>query len=488
VTQDTAAPHLSTAMPGFPETTLYEGYGYIQPVIDPYVEKARHRVPLVDRAAKKAEELVPALITRVDDFAEPKIEKMRPHVEPRLEQVKEVAAPYVDGGVKYYRAGLGKVEQIKEFKDAKETQLREFKETKTTQLREIKDAKETQLREFAEPKVEKIKGFVEPKVTQIREFTDPKVEKIKGVVSTKKDQMHKQLLRVPGSENLQDLKYTTLLGKVASSLEKVEAFVDRHLPVSPEQKAGSESSLSTDSTTSSASDCSYHKINRSLFGIKARILLFIMIKVRIMLSFPGQLKTSCMDGTLKAKLGEYTTDAKCMLISKAKDMKSKAKAMRSKAAETKYIRMVLSFAVELKTAYMEGTLKTKLGNYTTDAKCMLISYAEHAKLEVQNFLTILRKETPKSILLRLKDKVVLTKATTKAKCAQLQVKAIEKVASGVAAVMQTSVFKKVVQVAVAGAEKTFGKEKTKTIMLKVDNFMPPSVFVAWKAAVSVKTE
>jgi len=45
-------------MPGFLETTLHQGYAHIAPYTDPYVEKARINVPLVDRAIKKADEFL----------------------------------------------------------------------------------------------------------------------------------------------------------------------------------------------------------------------------------------------------------------------------------------------------------------------------------------------------------------------------------------------------------------------------------------------
>lgn len=92
-------------------------------------------------------------------------------------------------GVKYYNAGLGKVEQIKEFKDAKATQINDFKEAKSTQIKDFKEATTTQIKDFKEAKTTQIKDFKEAKATQLREFTEPKVEKIKGAAEPKVAQL-----------------------------------------------------------------------------------------------------------------------------------------------------------------------------------------------------------------------------------------------------------------------------------------------------------
>jgi coenzyme F420-reducing hydrogenase alpha subunit len=268
-------------MPGFLESTLHQGYGYL----DPYVEKARNRVPLVDQAAKKAEEIVPPLILRADELAEPRIEKMRPYVEPKIEQVKEVVAPYVDGGVKYYNAGLEKVEQIKEFKDAKTTQIKDFKEAKTT---------------------------------QIKDYTEAKVERLTAVISSRKERAQK-LLRVPGSEDLGALDRTTFLGKVALAFEKAEALVDNYFPLTEEQKLDYEDS---DASSTADSDSSYVRINRSVSSIRYRLLLGGIVKVRMLLTLPLMIQTACLDGTAKEKTCQRVSNLKAALLSKALYVKS----------------------------------------------------------------------------------------------------------------------------------------------------------------------
>merc|ERR1711904_257572 len=105
-------------------------------------------------------------------------------------------------------------------------------------------------------------GFTEAKTTQIREFTDPKVEKIKEVIkpqisciTARKNKMEK-LLRVPKSINLQGLQYESLLGKIASGLEKIEGLIDTYLPPAEGQKKDN------DSDCSNASESSCMRINR----------------------------------------------------------------------------------------------------------------------------------------------------------------------------------------------------------------------------------
>merc|ERR1719162_447845 len=154
---------------------------------------------------------------------------------------------------------------------------------------EFKEGRVTQIREFAEPKVEKIKGAMEPRV---------------AVFTARKQEMQK-LLRVPASLDLQGLNCETLMGKVASGLEKVEALIDRYVPLTEEQKKDNDSDID-----SSASDSSCVRINRSVVSIMTRLLFVCMIKIKMLLSFPALLKTSYKDGTLKVKLGKFTKDLK----------------------------------------------------------------------------------------------------------------------------------------------------------------------------------
>jgi hypothetical protein len=352
-------------MPGLLENTLHQGYVYA----DPYVEKVRNAVPLIDRVAKKAEEIVPPLITRADELAEPRIEKMRPYVEPRIEQVKEVVTPrieqvkecvcpYVDEGVKNYEA-------VKEFTDAKATQIKDFKEEKVTQIKGFTEAKVTQIREFTEPQVEKIKGFTEAKVTQIREFTDPQVEKIKVAVEPRiervsavikaRKQKAQKLLRVPGSFDLKGLKAegASLLGKIAVWLEKAEAVIDKYLPLTDEQKqdytsSGSDASFTSavDSACSVESDSSTIRINRSLVSIKSRLLFAFTIQVQLLLTFPLLVKEAIMDGTAKEKACIFTNQVKEKVTEKADVAVKTIGAKSQKLSQTSFFKKGMKLAVD----------------------------------------------------------------------------------------------------------------------------------------------
>jgi len=315
-------------MPGLLATSITQGYDFLSPYVEkaqPYVEKARNNVPLVDPALKTAEELVPAIITRADQIAEPQVEKLRPFVEPRIEQVNKIVTPYVDAtykeGVKYYNVGLEKVEQVKEFKDAKETQIREFAEPKIEQIKEFTEAKTTQIREFTDPKVEKIKEFTEAKTTQIRKFADPKVEKIKdfvepkvAIITSKRGKMQK-LLRVPASLDLQDLNYESLMGKIATALEKVEILMDKYMPL-PEDK-------DNDSDFSNASDTSCVRINRSVLSLVTRPAAFFTVKMLALMAFPMQLKTYCMEGTLKSDIKAKVASTEALIKNKSRPILTK---------------------------------------------------------------------------------------------------------------------------------------------------------------------
>lgn len=113
-------------MPGPLVTVLRQGYGYL----DPYVASCCNAVPLFGKAAKKAEEVVTPLITRVDELTEPTLEKIKPLL------------------------GLARSDPIHE-------------------LKELKDAKVSRLKKLAKPQVERIKGAVEPKMAQkVSEFQE----------------------------------------------------------------------------------------------------------------------------------------------------------------------------------------------------------------------------------------------------------------------------------------------------------------------------
>merc|ERR1719191_1072292 len=78
----------------------------------------------------------------------------------------------------------------------------------------------------------------------------------------------------------------------------------------------------------------------------------------------------------------------------------------------------------------------------------------------------------------IQAKVTATKAATTAKAKQVFMKVTKKLAPQVTALSQTSVFKKVVQMAVSGSEKALGKEKTTTILSTAETYIP----TAWKPA------
>jgi len=292
-------------MPGFIENTVYQGYGYLDQngyigMAVPYVEKVRNTVPLADRAVKIAEERVPPLITKVDELAEPTIEKMRPYVEPRVEQVKETVTPYVTIGVEKYEA-------IKDYTETKTTQIKSFKDRQVAHVKEFKDAKTAQIKKITDPQVTKIKNVVEP-----------------------------HLARVPKCADLQDLKYETMLGKIAALLSSAESLLDKYLPV-PEQP-------DSDSDASTESDSSYTKINKSALGIKNHLVCALVIKSKYVMSLPVVLKTSYTDGSMKESAVSLYTETKGTVIAKVEYAKAEA-----------YSRDL--FKTQINTSWFEGKIK-----------------------------------------------------------------------------------------------------------------------------------
>lgn len=164
-------------MPGLLETTIQSGYGYL----DPYVEKARTTVPLLDRVAKHAEVHVPPLITRVDSFAEPKIDKVR---------------PYIDHGVKHYEMVQGKVEKAKV---------------------------------HGRGKIERFKSFHEDQVQKVKTLKDEKVGKVQTLLTKKGGEINK-MFRVPSTDDVAGLKHKRVLSKMAIIIKRAEQVVDNWLP------------------------------------------------------------------------------------------------------------------------------------------------------------------------------------------------------------------------------------------------------------------
>jgi len=283
-------------------------------------------------------------------------------------------------------------EQIKDFKDAKTTQIKDFTDRQTSTIKEFTDAKATQIKQFTDPKVTKIKGAVEPHLL---------ARKIQA----------QKLLRVSGCADLQDLKYETLLGKVASSLTKVEVLLDEYLPVPIERR-------DSDSDSSTESDSSYTKINKSLHGIKDRLACAFMIKVAFILSLPGLLKTAYSDGTLKEKVVSRYTAVKGVVVSNVQSLKAEAKTCSASLKDPK--------ALALK---IQSKAKSK-------GESLLQNASVHQKALLQ------------------------------------------KLAPTVSGVSQSSHFKKAVQASIAGSEKILGKEKTAAILQKVESCIP----AVWKVA------
>lgn len=277
-------------MPGFLETTVYTGYGYIDPYVTPYVEKARNTVPLIDRAAKGVEEVVPSVITRVDEFTEPRIERMRPIVEPKIEQVKECVTPYVDEGVKKY-------EKVKQEGDKYWGDLIKFKNEKVQKVTEIKDAK---------------------------------INWCKNLLSKKSSQVN-QIFRVKATDNVEGLKFQGVLGKVAALLDRSEGLVDKYLPALPK-----------------AAKPTFETEYDDSFLLPRMFLLVISVKMRLV----GAAKTKCdktvsvtktkceqTKGEIKQKITCFMTSTqtkiKAIADPKLKQVKTFAEPKVKKLMETK---------------------------------------------------------------------------------------------------------------------------------------------------------
>jgi len=272
-------------------------------------------------------------VEQAKGFKDAKVEQAKDFKEARVTQIKGFTDP--------------KVEKIAEFKEAKVAQIHGFTDPKVEKIKEFKEARTAQIREFTDPKLEKIMEFKETRVNQIKEFADPRVEKIKStmepkvaVITARKEKMQ-ELLRVPASLDLQGLNCETLLGKVASGLEKVEAIINKYMPLE-EQEEDSESD-----SVSSASNSSCTRINRSAVSITTRIFLVFMIKIKMLFSFPPQLKTLYKDGTLKLKMRTFTTDMKDTLVSKVEKGKitEKLAPVVKKVTQTSLFKKVVQLGV-----------------------------------------------------------------------------------------------------------------------------------------------
>lgn len=345
-------------MPGFVETQIYNGYGYldpyVSPYVSPYVEKARHSVPLIDRAAKGAEEFVPKLITRVDEFTEPRVEKIRPIVEPRIEQVKEIATPYVDSGINRY-------ESIRKESITRYENIMEYKNTKVETVQKIKDAK---------------------------------INWCKKMLSKKGDQVN-QLFRVPATDNVEGLKFQGVLGKMAALLQKTEGLVDKLLPALPK---GAKSP-----PLESEYDDSYLLPRMFLLAVSVQTRLVHATKTKCEITMVAA-KTKCEKTKcdVKGKITYYVTTGqtkfKAVADPKVKQLKAfvdpKVKQVKAKI-EPKV--MQLKAKVEPK---IQAVMKTKQYKQACDMACKGMTFS------VQTCEKIIGKEKTKSMIQKVESLIL----------------------------------------------------------------------------------
>jgi len=333
-------------MPGFVETQIYNGYGYLDPYVTPYVEKARNTVPLIDRAAKGAEEIVPSLITRVDEFAEPRIEKIRPIVEPRIEQVKEIATPYVDSGINKY-------ESIRKEGDKKWTSIMEYKNTKVETVQKIKDAK---------------------------------ISWCKKMLSKKGDQVN-QLFRVPATDNVEGLKFQGVLGKMAALLQKTEGLVDKLLPALP--KGAQTPPLESEY------DDSYLLPRMFLLAVSVQTRLVHATKTKCEITMLAA-KTKCEKTKcdVKGKITYYVTTGQTKFKAVADPKVKQLKAFvdpKVKQAKAKIEPKVMQLKAKVEPK-IQAWMKTKQYKQACDVACKGMTFS------VQTCEKIIGKEKTKSMI------------------------------------------------------------------------------------------
>lgn len=263
---------------------------------------------------------------------------------------------------------------------------------------------------IAEPNIDKIRPYVEPRIEQMRPYVDKGVEKY-GVLCeesakyyhTKANQINEfkeakatqirefaepKVEKIKGAVEPKFAKVNAAveakkqagLEKVACGVDKVEEYLDYYVPLTEDQKRD----RFRPAIPTSKNDTQYDKIKRKVHVIGSRLLAAFMVKTAVLLSLPMQLKAAYMDGTLKKNFVTHVMGAKCWLSSKVK------------------------YSV---------SLPQKL-------------FASMAK------------------------------------------QASEKLAPPVKKLAQTPAFKKAVKIVITSSEQTFGEEKTTIILRKVESFIP----------------
>lgn len=101
----------------------------------------------------------------------------------------------------------------------------------------------------------------------------------------------------------------------------MEELLDQYLPLTENQKHDNYIPPSP----RGPSDSPYDKIKRKMRVIKSRLLFAVMVKVSVILSFPMQLKAAYMDGTLKKKIHTHFMNIKCSCMSTFKYAKARHK-------------------------------------------------------------------------------------------------------------------------------------------------------------------
>jgi len=340
-------------MPGFIETQIYNGYGYLDPYVSPYVEKARHTVPLIDRAAKKGEEIVPSLITRVDEFTEPRIEKIRPIVEPRIEQVKEIATPYVDSGINRY-------ESIRKEGDKYWSSIVQYKTTTVEKVQKIKDAK---------------------------------INWCKKMLSKKGDQVN-QLFRVPATDNVEGLKFQGVLGKMAALLQKTEGLADKWLPALPKgaQTVPLESEY----------DDSYLLPRMFLLAVSVQTRLVHATKTKCEITMQAaKMKYFLVKGDTTAKMTYYQTKIKAQIKTVADPKVKQLKAFvdpKVKQVQAKVEPKVMQLKAKIEPK-VQALMKTKQYKQACEVACKGLTFS------VQTCEKVIGKEKTKSLIQAVESRI-----------------------------------------------------------------------------------
>jgi hypothetical protein len=257
---------------------------------------------------------------------------MRPHIEPKIQHVKERVTPYVDHSVKKYEMVQDKVEQAKM---------------------------------HGRGQLQKLKSFHGESLEKVRGYKNEKVGKVN------------KMFRVPSTDDVAGLKHKRVLGKMDLLIRNAEQLIDQWLPAPI-----------TESTDSKSDD--RYLLPRLLSlpsTIKTRLWHAGVARANVAMAYVQNLPRNLMART-KGRLDE---SIQMLSLKKTQFLKALVQWEVSELKELAHTNVVAKKAVEITEATLKFSLETcektfgkeEIGNAIAKGKAMLYKMGAYLPTSVK---------------------------------------------------------------------------------------------------------